>query len=299
MKLIATKRGWFLVTAVALLGLSLRAQVVDMDDDYDEDNPIEVAAHHAAAHRFTELVRNSNQLAYTLSVDRNTPYFPGEAMKVEIVITNPTSSPLEIPDPNDPGVQCFTGSPEEACRIPLKVPSTIIQPGQVITLTVDSEDQEASKRWVLGPAPTAPGKCGLHYLLGGSVKYEVGAPIVEASAIVPLHLFKTWTLKGEHEPMTIQEAAMIVAVQLNGEHLLFVGQDNVNTTYKVKPEKDGTLSRRDAGSGAPWVRLDTLSSAITSLKGTADDKGRITLQYATADGAPHSLFLDETRHPAR
>ncbi|MGA2434272.1 MAG: hypothetical protein ABSG25_03210 [Bryobacteraceae bacterium] len=288
---------WYLITAVALLGPSLRAQVVDLDRIYDEHDPAQVVAHIAAEDRVKRLVSNSEQLAYTLTVDRNTPYFPGELIKLEIAITNPTSSPLEIPDPNDPLVHCFKGGVEDACHVPLAVKSTIIQPGQVITVIIDGEDKESAKRWNLEWVSPMPGKCSRRYLLGGRVEYEVGKPILEASALVPLQVFKTYQWKGMKEPRTVQKAAMIVAVQLNGEHLLFVGQDNVNTTYKVKPEKDGTFS--DASMCAPWVRLDTSSSAITSLKGTADDKGRITIQYAAADGAPHALFLDETRHPAR
>jgi hypothetical protein len=59
------------------------------------------------------------------------------------------------------------------------------------------------------------------------------------------------------------------------------------------------LSDGDARVGAPWIRLATSPSAITNLKATADDKGRITIQYATSDGIPQTLYLDETRHPGR
>jgi hypothetical protein len=291
------------------------------DEDYDSDDPIQVAAHAAAADRASQLRHNYRQLDYALSVDRDSPYFPGEAMKVEIRITNPTSSPLEIPDPNNPAVQCFTGHVEEWCRVPLKVPSTTIQPGQTITLTVDSEDPDAAKGWGFGPAPASPGKCKLRYLLGGSVEFEVGEPVLEASAVVPLQVFKSYQAKGVREPKTLQYAAMIVAVQLNGEHLVLVGQHDVMAGYEVEVgrepsfaddmawragrrtrsapgQADRTLSSRTAATGAPWVRLTTSSSAITSLKGMADSKGRITVEY-TAAGVPQTLYLNEQRRLGR
>jgi hypothetical protein len=234
-------------------------------------------------------------------VDRDTPYFPGEPMKVEIKITNPTSSPLEIPDPNDPAVQCFKGNAEESCEVPLAVRSTTIQPGQVITLNFDGEDAASVKRWgVWGAAPTEAGKYTIRYLLGGSVEFEVGAPVVEASAMVPLPVFKTYQWKDMKEPETLQYAAILLAARLGDEHLLLVGRGNMPTTYRIRPNRnDGTLSGGDAGTVAPWIRLATAPSAITSLKGTADAKGRITVEYTTSGGAPQTLYLNEDRRPGR
>jgi len=292
------KSTWCLAAAVVLWGVSLRAQTVTPDDeDYDGDDPVQVAAHAAAADRASVLRHNDRQLEYALSVDRNTPYFPGEAMKIEIRITNPTSSPLEIPDPNSPAVQCFPGHVEEWCRVPLNVPTMTIQPGQVITLTFDGEDQEAAERWGFGGA--ASGRQRLKYLLGGSVEFEVGEPVLEASVFVPLQVFKTYQERGMKEPETIQYAAMVVAARVGDEHVLLIGQKNTLATRAVAVGKDGTLLPRTISWGAPWIRLATFPTAITSLKGTADAKGRITLQYTGADSIEQTLYLNEQRHPGR
>lgn len=291
---------WWLAAAVALSAGPALAQVVNTDNDYDEDNPIEVAEHAAAAKRALRLDDNYRQLAYTLSVDRDTPYFPGEPIKVEIRITNPTSSPLEIPDPNNPALQCFTGSYEEWCRVGLRPPSTVIQPGEVIALTVNSEDKQTAKRWGLGTAPTNPGKHHLTYLLGGRVDFEVGAPVVEASAMVPLQVFKTYQEPSMARPETLQYAATLLAARLGDEHLLLIGRRNMPTTYRIQPNReDGTLSAGDAGTVAPWIRLATSPSAIASLKGTADPQGRITVEFSASDGATQTLYLNEDRHIGR
>jgi len=273
--------------------------MVIVDDDYDEHDPAQVAAHIAAEDRINRLMINSKQLAYTLTVDRNTPYFPGETMKVEIVITNPTALPLEIPNPNDPETQCFTGHVEEWCSpqfLPLNVQSMTIQPGQVITLTVDSEDKAASKRWGVVGASTVPQKYGFRYLLGGSVEFEVEKPLLEASALVPLHTFTTLTSPSVKQPRTEQDAAMIVAVQLAGEHVILVGKKDGGTTFKIKAENDGTF-KHGTGLGAPWIRLATVSSKITEITATTDADDRITLKYATANGTNGTIYLDKNRHP--
>ena len=282
---------WFLVIAVVLLSVSLRAQILVDDGAYDPDDPTEVAVHEAAARRADMLFRNYHKLTYTLTVDRNTPYFPEEAIKIEIRIANPTSSPLEIPDPNDPRLQCFTGHVEEWCRVPFNPPSTVIGPGQVIILTADSEDLGAAKHWGLIGAAS-----WFHYLLGGSVDLEVGTPILEASAVVPLRVFKTYRETGMSKPKTIQEAVLLVAVQLNGEHVIMAAQHNVSSTYGLDRIKNGTLPYRDVSTGAPWVRLATLPAAVTILKATADDKDRLTVQYVSG-GVARTMHLDEKRHP--
>ncbi len=282
---------WFLAIAVVLLSVSLRAQILVDDGAYDPDDPTEVAVHEAAARRADMLFRNYHKLTYTLTVDRNTPYFPEEAIKIEIRIANPTSSPLEIPDPNDPRLQCFTGHVEEWCRVPFNPPSTVIGPGQVIILTADSEDLEVSKHWGLIGAAS-----WFHYLLGGSVDLEVGTPILEASELVPVHTTRiSYPMGPGHPSEILQEAAMVVAVQLAEEHVILVGTRNTTTGYKVKPEKDGTFRRGISGC-APWVRLATLPTAVTILKATADEQDRITIQY-TAGGATRTMHLDEKRHP--
>jgi hypothetical protein len=147
--------------------------------------------------------------------------------------------------------------------------------------------------------------------------------MLETSAVVPLPIFKTYQNKDMKEPKTQQYAAMIVAVELNGEHLLFVAQHNVLSTYEIKTgreltdadrlawkhgmrtgwaeqrAKDRTLSSGTITAGIPWVRLATSPSPIASLKGTTDEKGRITIQYTTSDGVPQTVHLNESRHLGR
>ncbi|MGA2434273.1 MAG: hypothetical protein ABSG25_03215, partial [Bryobacteraceae bacterium] len=177
----------------------------------------------------------------------------------------------------------------------------IIQPGQTITLTFHPEEKLVVPWLWWGQLGLGgyPGSHRLEYLLGTStidyVDYEVGAPILESSVLVPLHVFKTWTSKGEHELTTEQQAAMIVAVQLAGEHVLFAATKNTTARLKIKPEKDGSFS--DSLLGAPWIRLATVSSKITTLTATTDADDRITLKYATANGTTGTIYLDKNRHP--
>jgi hypothetical protein len=145
--------------------------------------------------------------------------------------------------------------------------------------------------------PTRPANYRLRFRLGGQVGFQIGAPVLEASAIVPLQEFKTFRDDGMEEPETLQSAAMVVAVSLGGENMLFAAQHNMITTYRIDTAKDGTLSKGDAISGAPWIRLTTVPAKVTKLTGTADPSGQITLEYTTEDGGGGKIYLDKNRHP--
>jgi hypothetical protein len=164
-------------------------------------------------------------------------------------------------------------------------------------LTVDSEGNGAGPPWWLKEAACAPGKERLQPLLGGSVTFQIGAPVLEASAIVPLQEFKTFRDDGMDEPETLQYAALSVAVRVGDEHVVLVSSDNMPTTYTIEANKDGTLSYRTAIAGAPWVRLATVPAKVTKLTGTADPSGQITLEYTTEDGGGGKIYLDKSRHP--
>ncbi len=269
-------------------------------------------AERQALARIDQLEDNVGRLNIAISVDRSTPYFPYELATITVTIKNSMNAPLEIPDPNDPDMQKFNykiklnskwvmaESESDYFQWPPldKLRTTIFQPGQAMTLTFHPEEGliepwlDGRGRWAIG----APGSHRLVYLLGGSADYEVGKPILEASAIIPLHSTRTWIAGGgSTKTRSAQEAAMIVAVQLAGEHVLLAGGRNATTNFEIEPKKkDGSFDA--AVSGAPWIRLATVPFAVTSIKATADGKDRISIQY-TAGGAARTMHLDETRHP--
>lgn len=292
-----------LPAAMAILcAVALHAQVAGNDEDDDSGRPPALSPELA---RYMRLMHNLGQAKVTASADRAL-YFPGEAMKLTLTVTNPTSQPLEIPDPNDPGTQRVRGCIADSEAIPLDpanppgairrdVHSVILQPGQSVTLTADSEDEETAERWCLGP--TGPGEETMKFLLGGTLTVQTGSPLLEASALVPLQVFHAYQGKDMKQPKTVQKAAAIVAARLNGEHVVMVAQHNVSVGRKIVPGRDGALSPGDVVSLAPWVRLATVTSKVTKLSGTADATGRITLEYTTEDGGGSRVYLDQNRHP--
>ena len=265
--------------------------------------------------RLEGLWDNLIHMQVTITLDRSTPYFPGETATVTVTLTNPTSAPLEIPDPRAPGVSAFgvskQGGPgtrdksewslcEPFDLLPPDVPSTVVPPGKSLTLVFHPEDKLVMPWELHGEMPTGPGTYRLYYVLADEtqpLEFQVGAPVLEASAIVPLQEFETYQEEGMARPRTLQYAATIVAVQLAGEHVLLAAQNDAPTTYAVETEEDGTLTTRETHGGAPWVRLRTVPSVVTSLKGTAAATGLITLEYTTADGGGGKIYLDKSRHP--
>jgi hypothetical protein len=263
--------------------------------------------------RLDKLSDNLNQLKVAVVLDRTTPYFPGETATITVTLTNPTSAPLEIPDPRAPGGSGFQpsmlGGPGtkdksewsaffEPLDLPPDIPSTVIPAGQSLMVTFHPEDKLVYPWELYGEMPTNPGMHRLYYWPGGGhVEFEVGVPVLEASAIVPLQEFWTYKYKDMKEPKTVRLAAMIVAARLNGEHVLFAAQHNAATTRLIEAKEDGTLSGGDTASGAPWVRLATVPSKVTKLSGTADPTGQVTLEYTTEDGRSGKVYLDKSRHP--
>jgi hypothetical protein len=265
--------------------------------------------------RLERLWDNLNHMQVTVTLDRSTPYFPGETATVTVTLANPTSAPLEIPGPQAPGVAAFAismlGGPftksksewstfEPFDPTPEDVPSTVVPPGKSLTLVFHPEDRLVPPWETYGEMPAYPGMYRLYCALADltqPLEFQVGAPVLEASAIVPLQEFKTYQEPGMDKPETVQKAAAIVAVRLGGEHLLLAAQHNTTTTSKVETEEDGTLTSGETHGGAPWVRLLTVPSKVTSLKGTADATGLITLEYTTADGGGGKIYLDKNRHP--
>jgi len=287
-------KAWQVMIALAVTGSVARGQ-----DDSD-----------ARSQRQDLLAENLAQVHFAVGVDRATPYFPGETATVTVTLTNPTSASLEVLDPRTPGMAGFAlsmlggpGTKEESewsvpepFRPPVSDldPTTILQPSQSITMTFHPEDKSVPPWNPHNSMPLHPGNYRLRFRLGGEVEFQVGAPFLETSAIVPLQEFKTYQEDGMTEPETLQYAATIVAVRLNGEHLLFAARHNVITTHEVKAEKDGTLSTR---GGEPWVRLLAVPAKVTRLSGSADPNGLITLEYTTEDGHAGRVYLDKDRHP--
>ena len=295
------KKTRLLLALFLIFGAVLRAQQAD-----DEGGP---------PTRLENLSDNLDQMQVVVTLDRTTPYFPGETATVTVTLTNPTSAPLEIPDPRAPEASAFAiskrGGPgtkdksewstcEPSDPIPPDIPSTVILPGKSLTVAFHPEDKLVTPWELYGEMPAEPGVYRLYYSLADEtqpLEFEVGAPVLEASAIVPLQEFKTYQEKGMARPKTLQYAATIVAVRLAGEHLLLAAQDDAPTTYAVDTEEDGTLASARAQHGAPWVRLLTVPAKVTNLTGVADPSGMITLEYTTADGGGGRLYLDKNRHP--
>jgi len=120
------------------------------------------------------------------------------------------------------------------------------------------------------------------------------------ATVMPLQSFKTYQWKDMKERKTYREEALLIAARMGDDHLLMASQGNISATYKAPASPEGSIPEGWVGAGKPWIRIATSPSPITSLKGTADDKGLITVEYTTADGVQHPpLHLDEKRHVER
>jgi hypothetical protein len=257
--------------------------------------------------RLNRLIANYADLKVDISSDRTT-YFPGEPGQITISIFNPTSAALEVPDVRNSGAQGFDlllkgfmtkpgtdwSTPQYPVGPPpLTVPSTFVQPGQRILLTFRTLDQNVQPWIDTGSMPSSPGPYRLAYRLGGSVDFEVGAPLVEVAAMATLHRTRTyWDDDGNQisEPL----AAVVLAAGLGGDHLLLIAGKDMPSTYQVETNPDQTLDAAQVGQ--PWIRLRSVKSRITSLKATADASDLITIQYTTSDGTTQTVHLDSTRH---
>jgi hypothetical protein len=285
---------WWIMMALAIGGAALHGQ--------------ETSA--AVEQRQDQLAENLRLIRIAVSMDRTTPYFPGEEATVTVTLTNPTSAPLEVTDPRAPDMASFAYSTKGGFgtkddsewsrfdapkpQLSFSDPTTVVQPGQSITM-VFPPTQSARPYPTFTAVPTYPGAYRVRFRLGGEVEFEVGKPVLEASAIVPLQQSKTHTRKDSKDPETFQEAAEIVAVQLNGVHLLFAGLHNVSTVHEL-PDPANTGIRWVYGL-EPWVRVAAAPSKVKKLSGTADPSGQITLEYTHEDGGGGKAYLDKTRHP--
>src|ERR1700690_1325575 len=291
-------KSWLLLALLLMFGAVLPAQETE-----DAGGP---------PTRLDRLLENAGQMQVKVTLDRTTLYFPGETATVTVTLANPTSGPLEIPDPGAPGASAFAVSRQGDAGpgvkwgmapfdpLPPDIPSTVVTYGDSVTLVFHPEDKLVRPWQTYGEMPPGPGKYRLYYNLlgdGAPAEFEVGAPVLEDSVIVPLQRFKTYQEKGMANQKTTQYAALAVAVRLGSEHLIFVGRKDVRTTDDVETGKDGTLTKGTAQDGAPWVRVATVPGKVTSLKATADVSGLITVEYTTADGGGGKVHLDENRRP--
>ncbi len=316
MRLKRTNLSWSVI-ALAAICTGLRAQ--DANDALIE----------ARIAREKLLTANLSQVRAVISLDRATPYFPGEAATVTVTMTNPTSTPLEIPDPRVPEGPSFEysrqggpGTKDKSEWPPFSGsrpwdlnPTFVMQPGQSISMTFPS-DQCGHPCQAFDTMPMSPGSYRMRFrigrdneglrndidsseahgwAIGDAIEFQVAAPELEAWTLVPLQEFSTFQDKGVEKPETLQSATMIVAVLINGEHLVMAAQHKTITTDKIL-ERDKEDNRWAYG-GEPWVRLATLHSKVTKLSGEADPTGRITLEYTTEDGGGSRVHLDENRHP--
>lgn len=274
------------------------------------------------------LTENIERIQIAVSLDHAGPYFPGEAMTATVTMTNATASPLEVPDPRVTDGAYFeysqqgghgTKSKSEWPEFPVSWPqdwnpTLLMQPGQSITMVYRSEDC-AEACMTFRDMPKRPGNYRMRFRVGRDpqvfrndnvdyvygwgggepVDFQVVAPKVEASAVVLLDEFRTYQNADMSAPKTVREAAVLVAVDLGGQHLVLVGRGNVTAGETVERTKEGTLW--DPLRMSPWVRLATVQSKITKLTGTADPSGQITLEYTTEDGAGSRISLDKNRHP--
>jgi len=251
-----------------------------------------------------------------VAYDRTTPYFPGETLKATIITTNPTSSSLKIIEPTEAAFYSDT----EHCGWPLNsVRTVIIKPGLTIRRTLDSTDEMARVRsFFVRSAACTPGlyQGGFARNAGDIPNYEVGVPVLEASAVALLNQRKG------HLPERV--AVIVLAVQLSappprrltrrdekanasnlsdldlsvnsrdGEHILVISRQDQPTDVRIATPLSGLLEPCRLGS---WTRLLTLPDKVTSLDAAADEQGRIRIEYSSEGGARQTLTLDANRNP--
>jgi hypothetical protein len=244
-------------------------------------------------HRLNEFLRNQSQMKVWVSYDR-TRYFPMETQKVTIKTMNPTSSALTIPDPTE---AAFYSNTECGGWGLDTVRTVVIQPGEVISRTIDSADEKARERSFL---PESVG-CLTEVLWRGYYhghaeavgSYEVGTPVVEAATVLTLNLH-------EKHPAS----AVIIAIRLDppppeglgstpgrwfylpshvdstetpGEHVLLIWRPDRWANFHVDAPPGGILRL----CGGSCARLLTLASKFASLDAAEERLGRIRIEYAT------------------
>ncbi len=254
--------------------------------------------------RVTKLSRNSRSLKVEMTMDRAV-YFPGEPATITVTVSNPTERTLEVPLVTDP--EGFYGSvkmgrgwtiPPDPPHWPDAATSTVLPPGQKITFTINTLDKTYRPWHMMGATPFTPGKYSVRSLLGGSVEYEVGTPILEKGMLVPLHKTETYQPEAvDEQPVTEQRAVLLVGVQMGDEHIVAVSSDDVPIEAAIRTNANGTLSDRTSQLGTPWIRVATGQSKITDLSASVDALDVITVEYTTEDGVRHRIPLDVNRHP--
>jgi hypothetical protein len=254
--------------------------------------------------RAWRLEENARLLKVEMTTDRSV-YFPGEPATITVTVTNPTNRTLEVPLVTDP--EGFYGSfkmgrgwtmPSYPPRWPAPATSTVLPLGRSVTFTVHSLDKTYPPWYRTGATPYTPGRYRVQSLLGGSVEYEVAAPILEKGIVVPLHKTETYEPEAVGEqPVTEQRGIVLVAAQILDEHVVAVSSDDVPIGARILTNPDGTMSDRTSLLGTPWIRVATGTSKITGLTASVDVLDVITVEYTTSDGVRHRIPLDANRHP--
>jgi hypothetical protein len=256
------------------------------------------------------LLKNQSQMKVQIVYDRKTPYFPGEALQATIITANPTSSRMEIFDPLE---AAFYFDPEHCGGWPLKsVRTIIIKSGETISRSIDSRDEKSRARsFFPESASCVPGtyRGGFSRHAEEIPSYQVGTPVLEASAVVQIDGQK----RVENRSVTVILAFQLDAppqqppvslLRRNGssniqpasdsnsasrprEHVLAISQ-NLPRDVLLPTTPGETLQLCRLGR---WTRLLTLPDRITSLSAATDHLGRVQMEYVTEDGVRHALVF--------
>lgn len=222
----------------------------------------------------TPAMDNINQLETKISLDRSV-YAPREEMRVTFAVRNPTTAPLEIPNPfvklragfdimrkdaslpfpNEEGFAFTTDHPYSRFLPRDTTPNLTLQPGQSIERSVSSREVTEDSSFKIGDAPYTPGDYRIFYSYDTRtfVSFQVANPVFEQ-----LQTGRMRQPAGEREKW-VNAFVLIV----DGRRLIMKNESWSNPTARIRLKPETLFS--DLLRLSPYVRVAETSGQITDL----------------------------------
>jgi hypothetical protein len=249
-----------------------------------------------------------------VSLDRS-EYFPGEAARITILISNPGPSTLKILEPftagtgemslyqNDGKGWYHTG--EQGARVGTflsALPTRLISSSEKIEQTFRSDKPrfgtDPSFAYPQVPMPFEPGRYSIGYSYASHTRpiFTIVPAIIEKIVYVPLQ--KPLTYGPPDKPKQIpREVSLAVLSDGKGLHYVVISCSGHHLNHDALQYPMGRMVGNAAilGPLAPYIRLGSSTASILSLDGVADAEENVTVTWSTSDGHRTTVAVSEDR----
>ncbi len=267
-----------------------------------------------------QAMKESEKASITLQLDKAI-YLPGEAFTLTLVVYNPTTSVLQIPDPFDSRAATFDlwskeqrwkalygsewgpASPSPNVmrfRMDANPPILAIPAGQSITKTFAVGDKPANDSFWMEAVSIYPGqyRIALNYPKAPCVEYRVTPATLEAKFRVSLQGTVSWKIPGILLPgmnpvQTARRATNIAALAGDGGHWIVATKNLSTRGLRLEPGME--FDTEAAGGLSPLIRVAQSANPVVSLSGVADANDNITITWTDSTGKTSSVHVDKDR----